>query len=202
MPKPDNYGQNVQYPVLSDAPNLETALQTLVNGVVPLTTMRFANANERSANLTGAYKPVPGMITYLIAEDRWDRRDGDGVWRAFSPGVWKPLTYATGYTANSGSPAYRIINNEVQLRGTFRRTAANSDLLTNDETKFATLPTEARPIGAYRYFAAAGNFVNTSGVSYFSGRIGIAPAGDMIYIMPINSKSEWLSLDGIRFSID
>ncbi|WNI28656.1 hypothetical protein [Streptomyces sp. ITFR-6] len=202
MPKPDNYGQSVQYPVLSDTPNIETALQALVNGVVPLTTMRFANANERSATLTGAYKPVPGMITYLIAEDRWDRRDGDNVWRPFSPGVWKPLSYASGYTAQSGSPAYRIVNNQVQLRGTIRRTAANTDLVVNADTKFATLPAEARPTGVYRFFLAAANFVNAGGQSYFSGRVGIAPDGSMIYIMPLNSKSEWLSLDGIHFSID
>ncbi|WP_327712378.1 hypothetical protein OG912_32165 [Streptomyces sp. NBC_00464] len=202
MPKPDSYGQNVQYPVLSDAPNIETALQALVNGVVPLTVMRFPNANARAATLTGNYKPVPGMITYLAAEDRWERRDGDNVWRPFSPGVWKPIAYTTGYTSQSGSPAYRIINNEVQLRGTIRRTAASTDLVTNVDVHFATLPSEARPIGGYRYFLAAANFVNTSGTSYFSGRIGIAPDGSMIYVMPLNSKSEWLSLDGIRFSID
>lgn len=201
MPKPDSYGQGVPYPVLSDAPNIETALQALLNGVVPLTVMRFANANERAATLSGAYKPVPGMITYLIAEDRHERRDGDGVWRPLTPGAWKPITFASGYTANSGSPAYRIVNQEVHLRGTFRRTSG-ADLATNDETTFGTLPSEARPVGAYRYFSAAGNFANTSGVSYFSGRIGIAPTGGMVYIMPLNAKSAWLALDGIRFSID
>lgn len=202
MPKPDSYGQNVPYPVLSDAPNIETALQALVNGVVPLTTMRFANANERSATLTGPYKPVPGMITYLIAEDRWDRRDGDNVWRPFSPGVWKPLSYATGYTAQSGSPAYRVLNNEVQLRGTFKRTSG-AVLATDTEVTFATLPTEARPAGsAFRYFPAAGDWNTTSGVNYFIGRISATPSGPLIFMMPNGTKCTWLSLDSVRFSID
>ncbi|MYY03067.1 MULTISPECIES: hypothetical protein [unclassified Streptomyces] len=202
MPKPDSYGQHVQYPVLSDAPNIETALQSLVNGVVPLTTMRFANANERAATLTGSYKPVPGMITYLIAEDRFDRRDGDGVWRPLSPSVWKPLSYATGYTAQSGSPAYRVLNNEVQLRGTFRRTTG-AVLTTDAEITFATLPSEARPGGSdYRYFPVAGDWNTTSGKNYFLARVSVTSAGSLIYMMPNDTKCTWLSLDSVRFSID
>ncbi|MFJ4768466.1 hypothetical protein ACIP88_05015 [Streptomyces uncialis] len=201
MPKNDAYGQNVSYPVLSDSPNIETAFGTAVNGLVQRTVLRFTNANARSAALTGASAPRPGMITYLIAEDRYDRRDGDGVWRPLSPGSWRPFSWASGYGANTGSPGYRIINGEVQLRGTFRRTNG-ADLPTNDETRFGTIASEAQPVGGYRYFTAAGNFVNTNSVSHFTGRIGIAPDGAMIFIMPLGSKSEWLSLDGVRYSID
>ncbi|MGW1551600.1 hypothetical protein, partial [Streptomyces sp. NPDC002346] len=162
MPKADGYGQNVQYPVLSDAPNIETAFQTAVNGMVALGVLRFANANERAATLIGTYAPRPGMITYLIAEDRWDRYDGDKKWRPMSPGPWKTITFASGYSANGGSPGYRLINGEVQLRGSFRRTNG-TDLPATVETTFTTLPTEARP-PQERVFVAAGHFTTSAGV--------------------------------------
>lgn len=201
MPKADGYGQNIQYPVLSDAPNIETAFQTAVNGMVALGVLRFANANERSATLVGTYSARPGMITYLIAEDRWDRYDGDKVWRPLTPGPWKPLTFASGYTANASSPGYRIVNGEVQLRGQFKRTN-DSDLVTATATLFCTLPTEARPVGGSKVFVAAANFTTNAGVSRFSGRIDVGTNGQMNYLMGSGSTSAWLALDGIRFSIE
>ncbi|CAO0836099.1 Phage tail protein OS=Streptomyces microflavus OX=1919 GN=Smic_81170 PE=4 SV=1 [Streptomyces microflavus] len=85
MPTTDGYGQKVPYPVMSDAPNIELAFQGAVNALTKQTVLRFANANERSAMLMGAFAAVPGMLSYLIAEDRWDQFDGDGVWRPLTP---------------------------------------------------------------------------------------------------------------------
>ncbi|MER5501369.1 hypothetical protein ABT096_29770 [Streptomyces sp. NPDC002561] len=200
MPKADSYGQGIQYPVLSDAPNAETAFGGVVNGLAPLSVLRFANANERAATLTGAYAAQPGMISYLIAEDRWDTYGADAVWRPMSPGPWKPLTFSSGYTAFEGSPGYRIVNGDVQLRGQFKRTDG-SDLVTATSTLFCNLPVEARPIGATRVFIAAANFTTSSGVSRFSGRITINSDGQAGYMMGAGSTSGWLSLDGIRYSI-
>ncbi len=200
MPRNDAYSQGVQYPVLGDAPDIEVATQTIVNGIMPKTVMRFADASARAAALSGATAPVPGMITYLIAEDRWDRRDGDNVWRPLSPGPWKPFTFASGYSANSGGPAYRIVNGEVHLRGTISR-SNNADLVVNDETRFATLPTEARP-NAYRYFIQPAQWTTKNGFTYFHARVGIFPDGSMNFLLPLNSRSEWIGLDGIRFSLD
>lgn len=200
MPRSDAYSQGVQYPVLSDAADIESQLQSLVNGVVPKTVMRFANANARAAALTGDAAPVPGMITYLIAEDRWDRRDGDNVWRPLSPGPWKPFSFASGYSANSGAPAYRIVNGEVHLRGTISR-SNNADLPVNTETRFGTLPTEARPT-AWRYFIQPAQWTTKNGYSYFHARVGILLDGTMNFLLPLNSRSEWIGLDGIRFSLD
>jgi hypothetical protein len=201
MPRSDSYSQGIQYPVLGDSPDIEVATQTIVNGIVPHTVMRFANANARAAALSGVTKPVPGMITYLVAEDRYDRRDGDGVWRPLSPGPWKPFTFSTGYGAASGGPAYRIVNNVVELRGTFQRTNGGN-FITNDETRFGVLPTEARPSGGWRYFSAATNFHAVNGVSYYSARLAIATDGGMHFAVPVSAKAIWISLDGVRFSID
>ncbi|AKZ59163.1 hypothetical protein SAM23877_6118 [Streptomyces ambofaciens ATCC 23877] len=200
MPRKDLYGQGIQSPVLGDAPDIEEATKGIVDGIVPKTIMRFANANARSAALSGATAPVPGMVTYLIAEDRFDRRDGDNVWRPLSPGPWKPFSFASGYSAHTGAPAYRIINGEVQLRGVVRRTNG-ADLVLNTETSLGTLPAEARPT-AWRYFLAPTQFTNVSGVSYFSARIGVAPDGTINYIMPLKSSSNWIGLDVVRFSLD
>lgn len=200
MPRSDAYSQGVQYPVLGDSPDIEVATQTIVNGIVPKTVMRFANANARAAALSGEAAPVPGMITYLIAEDRYDRRDGDGVWRPLSPGPWRPFTFASGYSSYSGSPAYRIVNGEVHLRGTIAR-SNGSALVVNDETKMGTLPLEARP-SAYRFFNQPTQYIVKNGVSYFSARVGIFPDGTINYFLPLNSQSGWVGLDGIRFSIE
>ncbi|PPS86419.1 hypothetical protein [Streptomyces sp. MH60] len=201
MPRNDSYAQGVQYPILGDAPDIEEAFKPVVDGIVPKTVMRFANANARSAALTGATKPVPGMITYLIAEDRWDRRDGDNVWRPLSPGPWKPFTFVSSYSASSGGPAYRIVNNTVELRGTFQKTSGGL-FITNDETKFATLPTEARPTGGWRYFTVATNLHQVTATTYHSARLSVGTDGSMNFACQLNSKTQWISLDGVRFSID
>ncbi|MFD4699768.1 hypothetical protein [Streptomyces niveus] len=199
MPRNDKYKQNVPYPILSDAPNIETAMQALVNTIVPLGVMRFSDANARAATFDSETPLVPGMVSYLIAEDRWDRLDGDLVWRPLTPGPWKPLTFASGYSAESGSPGYRIVNGEVQLRGVFRR-SNGSDLITLNDQLFCTLPAEARPT-ASRLFVTAANFTTNGGVSRFTGRIGVLTNGQMMYLMPAGSTSDFLSLDGIRFSL-
>ncbi|CAM5387655.1 hypothetical protein SMICM304S_02375 [Streptomyces microflavus] len=104
MPTTDGYGQKVPYPVMSDAPNIELAFQGAVNALTKQTVLRFANANERSATLMGAFAAVPGMLSYLIAEDRWDQFDGDGVWR--------PLTREHG----SPSRSHRVTPHSAAAR--------------------------------------------------------------------------------------
>jgi hypothetical protein len=200
MPRNDAYSQGIQYPVLGDAPDIEVATQTIVNGLVPMTIMRFKDANARAAALSGTSAPVPGMVTYLIAEDRYERRDGDGVWRPFSPGPWKPFSYATGYTANSGAPAYRIVNGDVHLRGTIKRTNGAA-LTTNAVIPLGTLPTEARPTTT-RFFVVPTQWTTISDTTYVHGRIEVGTDGVISYLLPIGSASEWVGLDPVRFSIE
>ncbi|MFJ3084472.1 hypothetical protein ACIPJG_32610 [Streptomyces halstedii] len=180
---------------------METAFQTVVNGIVGRSVLRFANANERSAQLTGPYAAVPGMISYLIAEDRWDRYDGDKQWRPMSPGPWKPFTYATGYVANTGSPGYRIVNGTVELRGTIKR-ANDADFAADSETLLGTLPTEARPTGASKFFVVATAYETISARTYLHGRIAVLPNGQMLYVIPAGGKTPWISIDGIRFNLN
>ncbi|WP_432157768.1 MULTISPECIES: hypothetical protein [unclassified Streptomyces] len=201
MPRNDGWGQNIPYPVLGDAPDIEVATQEIVNGIVPRTIMRFADANARSAALSGEVAPAPGMITYLIAEDRWDRRDGDGVWRPLSPGPWKPLSLLAGYSANSGTPGYRIVNGDVHLRGTISKTNGSA-LTTNDVTQFATLPTEARPVGGSRFFVGPTQWTTNAGVSYMHARLEAWADGTLHYLLPLGSRSAWVGLDGMRYSIE
>lgn len=201
MPKNDGYAQNVQYPVLSDAPNVETAFQTLVNGVVPLGTMRFANANARSAALVGDYKPRPGMITYLIAEDRYEGRMADGTWAPLTPGPWIPLALRSGYSVHSGSPGYRIVNGTVQLRGRIRRTN-NGQFGTGTDWVFATLPASVRP-STYSYWITPVEM----GAGIYYGRTQLdSDSGELMIQTPPGATStsnglKWSGLDGLSYSL-
>ncbi|WP_050987905.1 hypothetical protein [Streptomyces sp. W007] len=192
MPTTDGYGQKVPYPVMSDAPNIELAFQGAVNALTKQTVLRFANANERSATLMGAFTAVPGMLSYLIAEDRWDQFDGDGVWRPLTPGAWKPISFASGYTAFGGSPGYRIVNGCVELRGAFQRTGGTNFAQNTELTAF-TLPTEARP-GTARSFIAAATF-NVG----FAARLVTRVDGTVTYI--IGHAANFIYLDNVRYSL-
>lgn len=89
MPGTDSYQQNVPYPKLSDTPNVETALQTLVNAGVVLSNMRFPNTATRNAVIT---HPVAGMETWLVAENRKEIYDGT-TWNAYVPSpTWVAYT--------------------------------------------------------------------------------------------------------------
>lgn len=123
------------------------------------------------------------------------------MWRPLSPGPWKPLTLASGYSANSGSPSYRIVNGEVHLRGTISR-SNGAALTANAVTEFATLPSEARPIAGLRFFLVPTQWSTNSGVTYIHARVEVDPNGKMSYLLPIGSRSEWVGLDSVSFSIE
>ncbi|MEV4971966.1 hypothetical protein [Streptomyces scopuliridis] len=206
MPNTDSYGQSVPYPVLSDAPNIETAMSTLVNGIVPYTVMRFANANDRSARLIGTTKAVPGMITYLIAEDRWEAFQGDRTWLLLSDGPWNPMSFASGYAAYGGSPGWRRkAGGGIELRGRFMR--SNRGNLVDDGTivKFATVPTSVAP-AALRYYMCASNRVSVSGITRYTARVEVSWLGELAYTVEAGGGvgttefPAWVSLDGIQFS--
>lgn len=196
MPLTDDYGQDVSYPVLGDTPNIETAFNGVVNGLVKRTTMRFADANERAATLSGLTAPVAGMVTYLVAEDRLEVRMGDGTWQPLTPGPWIPLTFGTGYVARTGSPAYRVVNGSVELRGTFQRTAGTAFTKGATFTPL-TLPVGARP-STYRYFIA-----RTEWAADLHGGVEVAPDGTINVGIPnsAGTAASWMSLDSIRFTL-
>lgn len=196
MPGTDDYGQEVPYPKLSDQPNIESSMSALANGVVALSNLVFANANERAASIPS---PVVGMETYLIAEKRKEYYTG-ASWVALTPGPWTPLSFTTGWGANGGSPGYRLVSGNIQLRGSLAR---NSGLALPEasETDFAFLPVGARPVGEFRYLPAAGEFHTVGSVSYFVARLSVRTDGGMSFAIPKGSNMTWLSLDGIQFNI-
>jgi hypothetical protein len=205
MPRSDSYSQGVSYPVLGDAADIELAMSTLVGGIVPRLVMRFADANARAAALTGATKPVPGMITYLVAEDRFDGRMGDGTWLPLSDGAWKPLTFASGYTAIAGSPGWRYkAGGGIELRGRIKRTT-NGNLSDDVETKFASIPASVAP-GSTRSFITATSRQTINNVSHYTARVTVATDGDLTYNCEAGggtgttANPPWFSLDGIQFS--
>lgn len=206
MPKNDAYSQSVQYPVLGDAPDIEVATQTLVNGIVPKLVMRFADANARAAALNGSTKPVPGMITYLIAEDRWEGRQGDGSWLLLSDGPWQPLSFKSGYTAHAGSPGWRKkAGGGVELRGRIRRTNSGNLDDSGAAIPFASIPTSMAP-AAYRMFTIPAKRVTVSGVTRAIGRLEVTTDGTLQYMVDAGGGTgtiadpAWFGIDGTQFS--
>lgn len=200
MPKSDAYSQGVQYPALSDAPNIETQMQTLVNGVVPRVVMVFADANARAAALTGATKPTAGMITYLKAEDRYEARMADGSWQMLTPGPWKPFTIKNDMAAHSGSPGASLTNGVVQLRGRLRR-LNNGQFSTGTTWELGTLSSAYRP-SANMYFITPVEI----GAGIYYGRTEILTDGSINVITPPGASSttnglKWTGLDGITYSV-
>ncbi|MFD0078242.1 hypothetical protein ACFVIY_38075 [Streptomyces sp. NPDC127166] len=197
MPTTDPYGQSISVAALTDAPDAETLVDGIVDAVAPRTTMRFASAAARAATLVGAAAPVPGMITYLAAEDRFEGRMGDGTWRTISSGVWVPLSFASGYAPRTGAPSYRILGDSVELRGTFERTATGTPFNKGVALTIATLPTTARP-AAYKYFPIA-----TEWAADMYARAEVSTAGTVIITIPPSTATgaSWASLDSIRFSL-
>lgn len=191
----DSFGQEIEYLDYTDAPDLSAWGAALANDIAPQTVMRFASANARAATLTGAQAPVVGMVTYCVVEDRLDVYQAGG-WTPITPGAWTTLTFASGFAAATGTPAYRIVNGTVELRGTLQK-GDGSPFTTASIFTVATLPSAIRP-PAYRYFAAA-----TSWAANMYGRIEVHPDGTLAVGIPAGSgaAATWVALDPVRYSL-
>ncbi|MFE5658383.1 hypothetical protein ACFQ9H_19600 [Streptomyces sp. NPDC056517] len=196
MANPDPYGQGIQIAALADAPDAETLAHGIVDAVAPRLNLRFASAAARAAQLVGAAAPVAGMLTYLLAEDRYDVRMADGTWQALSPGAWIPLTFASGYAARTGLPSYRIVNGSVEMRGTFQRSAGGA-FSKGVTFTVMTLPAAARPT-SYRYFLG-----RTEWAADMQGGIEVAPDGTVNVGIPntAGTAASWMALDQVRYSL-
>lgn len=206
MPKNDSYSQGVQTPVLGDTPDIEIAMSTMVGGIVPRLVMRFADANARAAALTGPTKPVPGMITYLIAEDRWEGRQADSSWLLLSDGPWQPLAFKTGFAAYGGSPGWRKkAGGGIELRGRVKRSNNGNLDDSGDMIDFANLPGSIAP-GALRPFLVCSKRVTVSGVTRYTARVEVNTDGRLAYMVEAGGGTGtsgdpgWFGLDGIMFS--
>lgn len=196
----DAFNQGYNQATLGDAPNVQT-LDNAATILVPRMVMRFASSAARAAVLVGAQAPTPGMVTYLISEDRlevYQANAGSGTagWTPVTAGPWVPITFASGYVANTGDPAYRVINGCVELRGTVG-TSSGGSLPVNALTPIATLPSGVRP-PAYRYYMAA-----TEWASAMYGRVEVHPDGTIQIAIPGggSAAAAWISLDNVRYSL-
>jgi hypothetical protein len=195
MPGTDGLQQNVPYPLLSDAPNIEKAMFDMVNALVPLTNLRFANANERAAVMPN---PVAGTETFLVAEARKEVFDGES-WVPMTPGPWIPLPFITGYNAHSGSPGYRVFGDNVQLRGIFKRTTgAEMNNAVDGWIDFAQLPTAVRPATTKDVTIAVEWRSHNQSARLSVGATGILRIG---IVENLTDFPRWASLDGVQFAI-
>jgi len=188
VPGTDIYAQGIATALLSDKPDAQSLAKAIADGAAKVGVKVYANASNRGAVLTGAAAPTRGMVTYLTAEDRVDYWDGVR-WVPITPGPWIPLPLAAGIVANSGSPAYRLVNGSVQLRGTLGRTAG-AKFSTAGALVLATLPAGYRP--SYWTY----EIVGTEWVTGISGRLELNPSGELtILIVGGGSGPAWVSVN-------
>lgn len=95
--------QGIAVPVLADAPNLESAVDTVVDGLVTRSVMRFDSAAHRGAVLTGGNPPVEGMLTWLRDQDKYECYNGS-AWQPLVQEAW--TTYSPTWTGGSPAPNY------------------------------------------------------------------------------------------------
>jgi len=195
MPGTDKYGQGIPYSLLTDAPDAQVLGQGIADAVAARCVMRFESAANRGATLTGSSPAAEGMLSYLKDVNRLDYHDGT-TWTPLSPGPWIPLPPAAGISYQSGSPAYRLVNGAVELRGTLRRTDGAS-FTANGTSLLATLPISYRP-GHYRYYT-----VPTEWATGINARLEIDPTdgGIRALVTAGGTGPHWVALDGVTFSI-
>lgn len=188
MPGTDIYAQGIATALLSDKPDAQSLAKAIADGAAKAGVKVYANASNRGAVLTGAAAPTRGMVTYLIAEDRVDYYDGVR-WVPITPGPWIPVPPAAGISYNSGSPAYRLVNGAVQLRGTMARTSA-AKFTPGASTILGTLPAGYRP-SYWTYQVVA-----TEWASALLGRLELAPDGILTIVIPSGTPGPaWVGMD-------
>jgi hypothetical protein len=126
--------------------------------------------------------------------------DGSGGYswtnNTVAPGAYTAATLATGWqyynaafsVTNFQDPRYRKVNNVVTLEGLCRKNGA----ISNAET-IMTLPAGFRPLKT-RIFT-----VETENGAM---RVDINPSGTVIIATGFNINQNWVSLEGLTFSID
>lgn len=196
MPGVDDLDQNVPFPLLSDPPNIESATNNLVDAVVPKLNMIFPDANARAATIP---TPTAGMECFLIAEKRKELYDGT-TWVTMTAGGWVPLTLDAGYEPFSGTPAYRIVDNSVELKGKVQRTAFAS-FVHATAVRLSSLPTVIRPTSERTFIVA------TEWAADLFAWVTVQSNGNLTTVLPptgsapIAAVARWVSLDGVRYTL-
>ncbi|MCW7941761.1 hypothetical protein AAW14_06580 [Streptomyces hygroscopicus] len=188
----DSYGQSIPYLDYTDKPDLKTLGEGIVGGLTPKSVMRFASASARDATIT---TPVAGMVAWLNDVKQLAYHNGTS-WITITATDWTALTFASGYVAFSGNPAYRIINQRVELRGTVEK-SDSSPFAKGSFFTICTLPSAAWP-AYYRYFTGA-----TQWAADMYGRIEVHPDGTIQCLIPSSGATgaAWISLDQVAYSL-
>lgn len=193
MPATDKYGQEIPYSLLTDAADAQQLGKGIADAAAGRSVMRFASAANRGATLAGDSAPQEGMVAYLKDADRLDYYDGAN-WNPLTPGPWIPFPVASGISYNSGSPAYRLVNGSVELRGTLRRTDGEG-FAEATTTHVGTLPGGYWP-AYYRYYVTA-----TEWAAQLFARIEIDPTNGHVNALIQSGSPHWICLDGISSSL-
>jgi hypothetical protein len=117
-----------------------------------------------------------------------------------TPGGWVPLPFDTGFQAYDGSPAYRILNGCVELKGKVQRTGFVS-MVHATSFRLTSLPTAIRPASERTFIVA------TEWAADLYGWLTVQPNGNLTAVMPpagtapIGAVARWIGLDGVRYPL-
>lgn len=124
-------------------------------------------------------------------------KDGNVVAPNVTPGTWTALPLNSGivwYDHGTHKPQYRIVNDEVQLRGAVSK--SNVTDFTSSPVTIGTLPIGARPT-ALIYAVVARQLVGAT----LAARLQIDSSGVISVYIDTSNSASWIALDNTRFSI-
>lgn len=137
-----------------------------------------------------AYKPAQATPSTIVELIRYLFRELQRVGQEFysiSPQEWVDVTFENSWV-NFGAPydsiQYRKTNNEIELRGLTKSGTVNY------ANAIFTLPEDFRPVNSHLY-AVTSNDLFGSVLVGSGGGVSIGVGSNV-----------WVSLDGIRFSLD
>jgi hypothetical protein len=144
----DTYGQGVQIPALTDAPNISLVGQSM-DDIIAKSNMSFASATDRNATLTD---PVAGMVAFLDDSKIFTGYDGS-TWQTIVASTlpWANVVLPSGYQAwigNTVGPRVRREGSIVYLEGRMMRTDS-TNIAAQDGLTIGTVPLAYQPVGHY-----------------------------------------------------
>lgn len=129
-------------------------------------------------------------LPYPVGTDRV--MDGDDAIKALAEALdppWTALTMQSGFSAQAGTPGFRVIAGTCYLRGHVQRTTGN--LAAGDIP--CNVPAAGRPIASSVSMPAAIAGTGT-------GRVDVSTAG-VLSVQVGGTTPSWLSLDGVSYAL-
>lgn len=203
MPIADSYGQNVPIATLTDAPNIQTATEGIVNNLVPKSVMTFASRSVRGATITA---PTEGMVTWIRDLNTLEVYNGT-AWVPVAEGqsTWTKVTsLQPGWTHNgndNGDFAYKLadLNGDrtIFFRGALSRSwgggVMNSYTLNDDPMPANCRPSKKRTIVIP---------CSDSGSTRITMKMDINPNGDLtVWGFSTADRPDWVGFNGTFCSL-